>query len=81
MRTSLRRPIEASQCCWDAIRTADEGQRAGIAHLVRTQTLDADSGAGGRFVWVEGAGHDIPQTRPEVMREAIEEIWGKATGG
>jgi pimeloyl-ACP methyl ester carboxylesterase len=47
--------------------------------LADTQALIADTGAGGRFVWVEGAGHEIPETAPEIMRATIEEVWAEAT--
>ena len=47
--------------------------------LAATQELLAGAGAGGRFLWVEGAGHEIPMTRPDVMRETIEQIWSEAT--
>ena len=40
----------------------------------------AEIGEGGRFTWVKGAGHDIDLTRPEVVEEAIDEIWELATG-
>jgi pimeloyl-ACP methyl ester carboxylesterase len=47
--------------------------------LAATQALIAETGAGGRFIWVEGAGHEIPQTAPDEMRAAIEEVWAEAT--
>jgi pimeloyl-ACP methyl ester carboxylesterase len=47
--------------------------------LADTQALIAETGAGGRFVWVEGAGHEIPQAAPDVMRSTIEEVWAEAT--
>jgi hypothetical protein len=47
--------------------------------LAATHELLAGAGAGGRFLWVEGAGHEIPVARPEVMRDTIEDIWAEAT--
>ena len=35
----------------------------------------------GRFRWVKGAGHVIHITRPKVVRNMIDEIWGEATDG
>lgn len=49
--------------------------------LAATQELLAGTGAGGRFQWVEGAGHEIPLTRPEVLEETFDELWAEATGG
>jgi pimeloyl-ACP methyl ester carboxylesterase len=50
-----------------------------LESLAATQALIAESGAGGRFIWVEGAGHEIPDTAPDEMRAAIEEVWAEAT--
>ena len=47
--------------------------------LADTQALIAETGEGGRFIWVEGAGHEIPNTAPDVMRQTIEEVWAEAT--
>lgn len=48
--------------------------------LKETQGLAAAAGAGGRFVYVEGAGHEIPDTEPEAMRAVVEEVWAEAIG-
>jgi pimeloyl-ACP methyl ester carboxylesterase len=48
--------------------------------LKTTQALATEAGAGGRFVYLEGAGHEIPDTEPEAMRAVIEEVWAEATG-
>jgi pimeloyl-ACP methyl ester carboxylesterase len=48
--------------------------------LKTTQALAAEAGAGGRFVYLEGAGHEIPDTEPEAMRAVIEEVWAEAMG-
>lgn len=47
--------------------------------LAATQGRIAETGAGGRFIWVEGAGHEIPMTEPAVFRSTIEDIWAEAT--
>jgi pimeloyl-ACP methyl ester carboxylesterase len=47
--------------------------------LAATQELLAGTGAGGRFQWVEGAGHEIPVTRPEVVQDTFDELWTEAT--
>ena len=47
--------------------------------LAETTELTAEVGAGGRFVWVKGAGHDIDLTQPERVREVLDEIWSEAT--
>jgi pimeloyl-ACP methyl ester carboxylesterase len=47
--------------------------------LAATQARLAEVGAGGRFLWLEGAGHEIPQTRPDEFRAVIEEVWAEAT--
>jgi dienelactone hydrolase len=39
----------------------------------------AQVGAGGRFTWVRGAGHDIDQSRPDVVEETIDEVWELAS--
>ena len=41
----------------------------------------AEVGAGGRFTWVRGAGHDIDVTRPDVVEETIDEVWDLASEG
>jgi len=46
--------------------------------LAQTQSLIADAGEGGRFLWVEGAGHEIPETEPELVFDMIDEVWGEA---
>ena len=48
--------------------------------LSETQALAASAGAGGRFVYLEGAGHEIPDTEPEAMRAVIEEVWTEVIG-
>lgn len=48
--------------------------------LKETQGLAAAAGAGGRFVYVEGAGHEIPDSEPEAMRAVVEEVWAEAIG-
>jgi pimeloyl-ACP methyl ester carboxylesterase len=48
--------------------------------LKATQALAAEAGAGGRFVYIEGAGHEIPDTEPDAMRAVVEEVWAEATG-
>lgn len=45
--------------------------------LADTTALIANAGAGGRFLWVEGAGHEIPDNEPEVLLDMIEEIWSE----
>lgn len=47
--------------------------------LAATQARLAEVGAGGRFIWLQGAGHEIPQTRPDEFRAVIEEVWAEAT--
>jgi pimeloyl-ACP methyl ester carboxylesterase len=49
--------------------------------LAATQELLAGTGAGGRFIWVEGAGHEIPVTRPDVVQDTFDELWAEATEG
>jgi hypothetical protein len=48
--------------------------------LAATQELLAETGAGGRFLWVEGAGHEIPVTRPDVVQDTFDELWAEITG-
>ena len=47
--------------------------------LSETTELLASVGAGGRFVSVDGAGHDIDFDEPERVRETLDEIWAEAT--
>ena len=47
--------------------------------LAATQARLAEVGEGGRFIWLEGAGHEIPQTRPDELRVVIEQVWAEAT--
>jgi pimeloyl-ACP methyl ester carboxylesterase len=46
--------------------------------LRETSALLAEVGAGGRFVHVEGAGHDIDLDQPERVKETLDEIWAEA---
>ena len=47
--------------------------------LGETTELLADVGAGGRFVKVANAGHDIDLDQPERVKETLDEIWAEAT--
>ncbi len=47
--------------------------------LAETTELLAGVGAGGRFEWVTGAGHDIDLTEPQRVRDTLDEIWDEAT--
>lgn len=49
--------------------------------LRETQALAVAAGAGGRSVYVEGAGDEIPDTEPQPMRVVVEEVWANAVGG
>jgi pimeloyl-ACP methyl ester carboxylesterase len=46
--------------------------------LAATTELLTDVSEGGRFQWVKGAGHDIDLTRPEEVKQTIDEIWAEA---
>lgn len=46
--------------------------------LRETTALLAEVGAGGRFIPVEGAGHDIDLDQPERVKETLDEIWAEA---
>jgi hypothetical protein len=39
--------------------------------LAETTESLAQVGEGGRFVWVEGAGHDIDLTQPQAVRDTL----------
>jgi hypothetical protein len=49
-----------------------------IDQLALTTKDLARVGKGGTYVRVEGAGHDIPFTRPEVVLSTVDQIWAKA---
>jgi hypothetical protein len=34
--------------------------------------------AGGRFQWLKGAGHGIPESRPQAFAVAVDEVWDRA---
>jgi pimeloyl-ACP methyl ester carboxylesterase len=38
----------------------------------------AQVGEGGRFVWAEGAGHEVHMTEPELVNATIDEVWAEA---
>jgi len=40
----------------------------------------AEVGKGGRFIWVNGAGHNIHLTQPEVVLATVDQVWKAALG-
>jgi pimeloyl-ACP methyl ester carboxylesterase len=48
--------------------------------LSRTEALLAKVCKAGRFVWLKGAGHDIPGKRPDDVERVVDQVWKEATG-
>jgi pimeloyl-ACP methyl ester carboxylesterase len=53
--------------------------KALIGQLDLTSRDLAQVGRGGTYVRVEGAGHDIQVTRPEVVLSTVDQVWAKAS--
>ncbi len=50
--------------------------------LASVQSLLADVGDGGRFVWAKGAGHEIYRSAQfQLVYDTIDEVWNEAVGG
>lgn len=61
------------------VATAEECDRI-LEPLAAAQVLLADAGAGGRFVWAKGAGHEIHLTKPKLIYDTSDEVWIEALG-
>jgi pimeloyl-ACP methyl ester carboxylesterase len=50
-----------------------------LVHLLAATDQElARVGAGGRFVWAKGAGHDIQVTQPEAVLATVDRVWKAA---
>ena len=49
-----------------------------LTYLPQLEASLARVGAGGRFEWLKGAGHGIPESRPEAFAAAVDDVWSRA---
>jgi pimeloyl-ACP methyl ester carboxylesterase len=54
------------------------------ARYVRLSAVTAQElakvGAGGRFVWAKGGGHNLQVTQPDAVLATVDQVWKAAAG-